>query len=105
MKFHKISRDLFVHTLQNTRHHSDLERRSEGIALRANLLGLLESQALVSYFLPIHSKALMEVIKERLDIASQRSVSPDRTWLKRDIQSIMFAGWDMMDLMYILYLQ
>ena len=47
----------------------------------------------------------MEVIKERLDIASQRSVSPDRTWLKRDIQSIMFAGWDMMDLMYILYLQ
>ena len=30
-------------------------------------------------------------IQKILDIASRRSVSPDRTWLKRDIQSIMFS--------------
>ena len=29
--------------------------------------------------------------QDKLDIASQRSLSPDGTWLKRDIQSIMFS--------------
>ena len=50
-------------------------------------------------------KTNRKLIKKRLAIASQRSVSPDGTWLKRDIQSIMSAGLDMMDLIYILYLQ
>ena len=27
----------------------------------------------------------------KLDIVSRRSVSPDRTWLKRDTQSIIFS--------------
>ena len=29
----------------------------------ANLMGTLESQALVSYYLPLHSKALLAIIK------------------------------------------
>ena len=42
---------------------------------------------MVSYSISKHSKDLKAVIKE-LDIASRRSVSPDGTWFKRDIQSI-----------------
>ena len=51
-------------------------------------------------------KSTLDLARDwELEIASGRSVSPDGTRLKRDIKSIMFAGWDMMDLICILYLQ
>ena len=61
------------------------------VSLMALRLALVGQNPFWQCLFSIFKSSRKMFAKKKLDIASQRSVSLDGTWLKRDIQSIMFS--------------